>query len=167
MGTGSTQFLAFTFGRDARLEGQLVGALERIEIGGAMRILDGVFVAREAASGELTAISLSDGSRAAMTSRLIDFRLNDRERRTATQQALDGASGEAVQSVGAVLAPGTAIAAVLVEHRRGDPAANAADALADALARVGGTQVASEFVEASGITELAPRLVATAESAAG
>ena len=33
------QLLVYSFGPDASFEGQLVGALERIEVGGAMRIL--------------------------------------------------------------------------------------------------------------------------------
>jgi hypothetical protein len=53
MTTGPTQFLAFRFGSDSRFEGQLVGAPERIESGGTVRVLDGLFVAREPQSGEL------------------------------------------------------------------------------------------------------------------
>ena len=38
--------------RGLSLRGQLVGALERIESGGAMRVLDALFVACEPESGE-------------------------------------------------------------------------------------------------------------------
>jgi hypothetical protein len=158
MGTRSKQLLAFKFGSDSKFEGQLVGALERIESGGTMRVLDGLFVTRERESGELTAILLSDGPSSRMTSRLLGFRLDDRERRTATQRALDGAAGDAVRSIGAQLRPGTALAAVLVEHTW-------ADALADAVARVGGTEAVNEFVDASRMTELTPRLMAAAQHA--
>jgi hypothetical protein len=41
------QLLTYRFGSDSKFEGQLVGALERIESGGAMRVRDGLFVARE------------------------------------------------------------------------------------------------------------------------
>jgi hypothetical protein len=158
MGTRSKQLLAFKFGSDSRSEGQLVGALERIESGGTMRVLDGLFVARERESGELTAILLSDGPSSRMTSRLLGFRLDDRDRRTATQRALDGAAGDAVRSLGAQLGPGTAVAAVLVEHTW-------ADALADAVARVGGTEAVNEFVDARRMTELTPHLMAAAQHA--
>jgi hypothetical protein len=163
MGTGSKQFLAFNFDGDATFEGQLVGALERIEVGGAMRVLDGLFVARDSESGELSAISLSDIPPSVMTSRLVDFRLAARERRTATQRALDGAAGDTVRSLAALLGPGAAIGAVLVEHKRAE--ADGADALADAVARVGGTELASEFVDAARIAELSPRLTAAAQDA--
>jgi hypothetical protein len=158
MGTRSKQLLAFKFGSDSKFEGQLVGALERTESGGTIRVLDGLFVARERESGELTAILLSDGPPSRMTSRLLGFRLDDRDRRAATQRALDGAAGDAVRSLGAQLRPGMAVAAVLVEHTW-------ADALADAVARVGGTEAVNEFVDASRMTELTPRLMAAAQHA--
>jgi hypothetical protein len=66
--------------------------------------------------------------------------------------------GDAVQSLGAQLRPGTAVAAVLVEHTW-------ADALADAVARVGGTEAVNEFVDASRMTELTPHLMAAAQHA--
>ena len=90
MATAAKQLLAFTFESDSQFEGQLVGALERIEVGGTLRVLDGLFVARELESGELSAISLSDLPPSRMTSRLLDFRLDDRERRTATRRSLAG-----------------------------------------------------------------------------
>jgi hypothetical protein len=108
---------------------------------------------------------LSDIPPSRMTSRLLDFRLAARERRTATQRALDGAAGDAVQSLAALLRPGTAIGAVLVEHKSADALADATDALADAVARIGGTQLASEFVDAHRITDLTPRLIAAARDA--
>ena len=155
MTTGTRQLLAYRFGSDSRFEGQLVGALERIESGGTVRVLDGLFVAREPESGELSAIALSDSLPSRMTSRLLGFRLDPKDRRAATQKALQGEAGEAVRSLAATLSPGDAIAAVMLEHTW-------ADALADAVARVGGTEVASDFVNASGISELSSRLLAAA-----
>jgi hypothetical protein len=156
MGAGSTQFLAFKFGSDSKFEGQLVGALERIESGGVMRVVDGLFVAREPGSGELSAISLAGRPTSTMTSRLLGFRLDAGERNAATRRALSGPEGDAVRALAASLIPGTAIAAVLIHH-------SWADALTDAVARVGGTEVASDFVEASRMTELLPRLLSAAE----
>jgi hypothetical protein len=161
--TGSRQFLAFKFESDSRFEGQLVGALERIEVGDTMRVLDGLFVARDSESGELSAISLADIPPSRMTSRLLDFRLTARERKTATQRALDGAAGDAVQSLATRLRPGVAVVAVLVEHT----AAVGADPLADAVARIGGTEVTRELVDADRITEHACRRVHEALGGAG
>lgn len=52
-----TQLMVFGFGADSSFEGQLVGALERMEAGGALRILDTFFVGKEAETGELVAIA--------------------------------------------------------------------------------------------------------------
>jgi hypothetical protein len=165
MAMGARQLLAFTFGSDSRFEGQLVGALERIDVGATLRVLDGLFVAREPESGELSAISLSDLPPSRVTSRLLDFRLEDRERRKATRKALDGEAREAVQSLGSLLGPGTAIAALLVEHRSAAADPESDWALPDAVARLGGTELVSELVEASRMTELTPHLVAAARKA--
>jgi hypothetical protein len=154
----SRQLLAFSFGSDSRFEGQLVGALERIESGGALRVLDGLFVAREAESGELSAISLSDSAPSRMVSRILGFRLDARERANATRRALAGPAGDAVRALGETLAPGTAIAAVLIEHAW-------AAALSDAVARVGGAELVSEFVAESEMIELTQRLLAARERA--
>jgi hypothetical protein len=133
-----------------------VGALERIESGGAMRVLDALFVAREPETGELTAVSLGTDGSGGIIGQLLSFRLDQRERQAATDRALQGANGEMVQAIAERLAPGNAVAAVLVQHVW-------ADTLEDAVARIGGTGVASEFVHANQVSELADRLVGAAE----
>src|SRR5690349_19819969 len=130
MATGARQLLAFRFGSDSQFEGQLVGALERIDVDDTMRVLDGLFVAREPDSGELSAISLGDLPPSRVTSRLLDFRLDDRGRRSATRRALDGGAGEAIQSLAGLLKPGTAIAALVVEHKSAAVHRDAAEAFA-------------------------------------
>ena len=65
MATGTRQLLAFAFGTDSHFEGQLVGALERIDIGGTMRVLDRPVRRAWPESGEVTAIALSDLRRVA------------------------------------------------------------------------------------------------------
>src|SRR5436309_5927021 len=96
----SRQLLAYTFGSESRFEGQLVGALERIESGGAMRVLDALFVAREPESGELTAVSLAGGA-GGIIGQLLDFRLDAGRRTSATQRALSGPVGETIQALAA------------------------------------------------------------------
>jgi len=145
------QLLAYRFGSESKFEGQLVGALERAESGGAIRIVEGLFVQRQPESGELIAVSMSGGS-GGLISKLLGFRLDERERIAATKRALDGESGDVVRTVGDSLEPGSAVAAVLVEHVW-------ADALEDAVTRVGGAEVANEFVEARGVYEVAEKLL--------
>ncbi|MEA2305713.1 MAG: hypothetical protein QOH43_2993 [Solirubrobacteraceae bacterium] len=154
----SMQLLLYGFGPDAEFEGRLVGALQRIESGGTLRVLDALFVRSDAETGELEAISLAGDGAGSIVAPLLGFRLDAAERRRATERALDPASGGAGQGLlqlGAALAPGGAVAAVLVEHVW-------ADALHDAVSRTGGTPLADEFVDATALAELAPDLVAAA-----
>lgn len=154
------QLLVYGFGPGTKFEGQLVGALERIESGGALRILEALFLARDGETGELVAIDLR-GDSGGIVGPMLDFRLEPGERRRATERALDsdraGVSGETLREIEKALEPGTAIAAVLVEHRW-------AEALEDAVSRTGGTPLANAFVEGTELAELGPELLAAASS---
>jgi hypothetical protein len=151
----SRQLFAFGFEAGAAFEGQLVGALERLESGGALRILDVLFVAADEATGELVAIDLQGGT-GGLTAKLLDFRLDPAARRRAAERALGGDASEGMAKVlrdlGSSLQPGTASAAVLVEHVW-------SRALEDAVSRVGGRSLASEFVDASKLSELGDELL--------
>ena len=146
----SSQLLAFEFSADAAFQGQLVGALERLESGGALRILDAAFVAADATTGELVAFALEGGT-GGLTSKLLDFRLDPAARRRATERALaddeSGGVAQLLRDLGTTLEPGTALAAVLVEHVW-------ARALGDAVSRLGGRPLVSEFVDATKLSEL-------------
>jgi hypothetical protein len=151
------QLLVYRFGPGAAFEGQLVGALERMESGGTLRILDALFVANEAETGDLLAIDLQGGS-GGLIAKLLDFRLDPAARRRAAARALADASGglaQILRDLGKTLEPGAALAAVLVEHVW-------AGVLEDAVSRTGGSRLASEFVEAETLSELAPELLAEA-----
>jgi hypothetical protein len=150
----SRQLLVFGFGAEAAFEGQLVGALERLESGGALRILDALFVAADKATGELFAIDLH-GDTGGLIAKLLDFRLDPAARRRAAERALDDDASDGMAKVlrdlGTSLEPGSAVAAVLIEHVW-------SRTLEDAVSRVGGRALASEFVEVATLSELAPDL---------
>jgi hypothetical protein len=146
-----TQLLVYRFGADAEFEGRLLGALERLESGGALRILDVLFLRSDTETGELTAVTLHGGGSRLVTP-LLEFRLDPVARQRATRKAL---RDRTVEKLAGTLEPGAALAAVLVEHVW-------AGALEDAVSRTGGTALASEFVDA---TALAPELVARFVSA--
>jgi hypothetical protein len=146
----SRQLLAFGFDADSAFEGQLVGALERLESGGALRILDVLFVASDEETGEIVAIDLKGGT-GGLIAKLLDFRLDPAARRRTAERALDddgsGGMAELLRDLGESLRPGTAMAAVLVEHVW-------SRALEDAVSQVNGRTVASAFVDASRLAEL-------------
>jgi hypothetical protein len=141
------EVILYAFGTDARFEGQLVGALERLESGGALRIVEAVLVQRDAGTGELAAIDLASNGAGGIARPLIDFRLDPSSRRRATDRAL-GEHGAALRALGETLEPGAALAAVLVDHlwRR---------TLEDAVSRIGGAPLAgSRFVETADAVDL-------------
>lgn len=152
MSTAQRQLLAYTFPPGSGFEGQLVGALERIESGGTVRILDALFVGREAPSGELIAVSMSTDGSAGMVGRLVSFRLDGGEtRKRATARALEGHAGDLTRSLANGLEPGGAVAAILVEHTW-------ERVLADAIARIGGEELVSQLVDAAEVAELSAQL---------
>ena len=158
----STQLLVYGFGPGADFEGRLVGALERIESGGALRILEALFVASDPETGELVAVDLQ-GDSGGIVAPLLGFRLEPAKRRRATERALSsdrGVPGETLRELEEALEPGTALVAVLVEHKW-------ARALEDAVSRTGGTPLTNAFVETTELAELTPDLLAAAARATG
>ena len=157
-----TQLLLYGFGDDARFEGRLVGALERLEAGGALKILDVAFVGRQAGTGELAAIVVRNAGARGFVAPLLAFRLDPAEQRKTTRRALsadaNGVPAATLEAIGEELAPGEMIAAVLVEHVW-------MRALQDAVAATGGTVVADEFVAVAGLPELSSELIAGAATA--
>jgi hypothetical protein len=152
-----TQLLLYGFAPGAKFEGQLVGALERIESGGSLRILDALFAMRDAETGEFVAVDLKGEGAGGMVAGALDFRLDPTKRRQATERALGtNAEGEPLRGLEKALEPGASLAAVLVEHVW-------AKALEDAVARTGGTPLASDFVKATALPELASDLLAAAK----
>ena len=148
------QLLLYGFGPDADFEGRLVGALERLESGGALRILDVLFVRRDAESGDIEAVDLHGDGAGGVVAPLLNFRLDEAERSRATERALR-ADPDVVRELGAALEPGAALAAVLVDHVW-------SGALEDAVARTGGTPLANDFVDATALGQLGAELLAAA-----
>jgi hypothetical protein len=153
------QLLLYGFGPDAEFEGRLVGALERLESGGALRILDVLFVRRDAETGNIDAIDLHGDGAGGVVAPLLNFRLDAAERGRATERALR-AEADIVGELGAALGPGDALAAVLVDHVW-------SSALDDAVARTGGTLLTSDFVDAAALGELGSELLAAVRRSAG
>jgi hypothetical protein len=157
------QLLGYSFPPGFSFEGQLLGALQRIESGGALSILAALFVGRDADSGELVAVSLSGTSAGGMIGQLIGFRLDESTRKTQTEETLAGPAGEVVRELASSLEPGAAVAGVLVEHAW-------AGVLAEAVARLGGSQLTNELLETGASEEPWVRLlrarVGRADSAA-
>jgi hypothetical protein len=150
------QPLGYGFAPGAEFEGRLVGAIERIESGGTLRVLDVLFVMRDADTAELVAIERRGRGEGSLVAPLLGFRLDPGERRRMSEKALRaGAHSDALRRLGDALEPGAAVAAVLVEHVW-------VQALDDAVSRTGGRPLASELVDAGALGELSADLIAVA-----
>ena len=156
MTAGQAQLLVYGFGPGAEFEGRLVGAIERIESGGTLRVLDLLFVMRDADTDELVVLEQRGRGQGSLVAPLLGFRLDAGERRRATAKALraDEPTGT-LRRLGEALEPGAALAAVLVEHVW-------VRALDDAVSHTGGTPLVSELVDAASLADLSPDLIAAA-----
>ena len=156
MTPGQAQLLVYGFGPGAEFEGRLVGAIERIESGGTLRVLDVLFVMRDADTDELVVTQRRGRGQGSLVAPLLGFRLDAGERRRASEKALraDEPTGT-FRRLGETLEPGAAVAALLVEHVW-------MRALDDAVAHTGGTPLASELVEAAAFADLSPDLIVAA-----
>jgi hypothetical protein len=147
-GVQAAQLLVYGFGREADMEGQLVGALERIESDGG-RIIDALFLRSELAIGELSVFALRGGAVGKLVVPALDFRLDAGRRRRTTERILRdgtaGMTGEDIKAIADGLEPGSAIAAVLLQHP-------SVELLHDAVSRLGGAPLANRLVDAKALT---------------
>jgi hypothetical protein len=151
------QLLVYRFGGAAAFRGQLAGVLERMEAGGALRVLDVVVVGVDAETGETFAVALRGGRAGGLTAALLEFRLDRRDRAAATRRILGAEDGRAelVAELAAGLEPGETLVALLVGHAW-------ARQLGEAVSRSDGREVANAVVEQTTLAGLRGELVAAA-----
>lgn len=155
-------FRVYRFDPGAVFEGGLLAALERMQLGQDWKLLDVLFLIRDATSGEFEAVDRATGGGDATLASLLDFRLDPGRRRAVTERTLaehpGGVPRPLIEAIAATLEPGAAIFAVL--HAGG-----AATVLEDAVARCGGRRIADEPADnAATLAEVGQRL-STAVSA--
>ena len=151
------ELLVYGFGPGSDFAGHLVGAVQRVEGGGAVRIADALFVQSDPDSGEIAAVALDGRRMDAMVASLLEFRLDESKRRRITEKAL---GSEGVRALADVLEPGTALVALLIEHAW-------AEVLEEAVSRTGGARLVDDAVEADSLASLGDRLVTAARGVAG
>jgi hypothetical protein len=155
------QLRVYRFEPGAVFEGGLVGALERMKLGGGAKLLDALFVAHES-SGALAAVDLARGGADGTFASMLDFRLDAGRRRAITERTLaehhGGVPRPLIEEIAATLEAGAAIFAVL--HTGGTPSA-----LEDAVARCHGRLVADHPVDAGVLAQIGPQLRAAAVAA--
>ena len=158
----SSELLILGFGPDARPEGELAGALERLALRDRAALRDALCVARGRDDGAVGAIDLAVARHGGGVADLVDFRLDPRRRAALTERTLTpragGVAPGVVRAIAAGLEPGAAVVAVLLAGGDG------AGELGAAAARCGGKTVALEPVgdhELAGLGERLAELAAT------
>ena len=153
----SAHLRLYRFEADSLFEGGVVSAVEQLEASADASLLDALFVARDAAAGELQAVDLATATADGTLSGLLDFRLDLGRRREMTRRTLARGAGavpaEVVAAMVGVLEPGAALLVMLLS---GAPPT----ALDEAVARSGGRLTVDEVVSAGTLGEAAPRLSA-------
>jgi hypothetical protein len=145
----------YRFEPGAVFEGGLLGAIERMELGGDAKLLDALFVRRDAASGALDAVDRATGGADATFASLLDFRLDPGRRRSISERTLaehpGGVPRPLIEAIGGTLEAGAAVLAILCTSC-------AATILEDAVARCGGRLIADEPVDARALAQVGPQL---------
>jgi hypothetical protein len=153
--SGRAHLRVYRFEPHAVFEGGLAGAIERMQLGGDAKLLDALFVTRDAHGGTPDAIDLATAGAGATLASLLDFRLDPGRRRAITERTLAkhprGVPRPLIEAIAATLPAGAALFAVL---DTGDTAAM----LEDAVARCGGRVIADEPVDAQALAEVDARL---------
>jgi hypothetical protein len=148
---GPVQLIAVGFDSDAKYEGRIVGVLERLEIGGALRVLDVMFVRKDPDTGELRALDARGAQAGGIVAELLGARLDAAPGRPAAKLPASGTtrglSREDAEAIGAELEPGAAAGMVLVEHVW-------VRDLERALADTGGRTLAAGFLDDAARAEL-------------
>jgi hypothetical protein len=164
---GPVQFVAFEFDSLDKFKGGIVEKLDEVTALAAVRILDALFVAKEV-NGDLIALEAGDLGEedgddflGAVIGELMGFSFEG-EDQAASPDGLGEASAIGVtphdiREIGHGLAPGSAAALLLIEHRW-------AAGLRDEILAAGGSMIAQGFLTLEGLTIVGAELTATAEA---
>jgi len=140
--TAPLQLIALTFRVDADAESRLLAEVDRIEGRGVLRVLDMVFVAK-GQDGTVGGLEVGDNEDfGSLLASIVPFGAENGSRPVAGNGAASepaGPSVAAVQAVADSLAPGNAVAFLLVEHLWASP-------LLDAVSAAGGALISDDFL---------------------
>jgi hypothetical protein len=118
-----THLRVYRFEPDAVFEGGLLGAIERMQLGGDAKLLDALFVTHDTSTGELAAVDLPSGSAGGTFASMVDFRLDAGRRRAISERTLAAHRGGVprllIEEIAATIEAGAAIFVVLHTGGRG------------------------------------------------
>jgi len=159
---GPVQLLAVGFDPGARFEGKIMDELANLERHETIRILDLLFVGKDAETGDLLALDYQGEELGAIVGALLGFEFEDDGERPSG--AMEGMQGHAfglsqreMQKIAGSLHPGSSAGFLLIEHVW-------ARDLKRAVRDAGGFPLGEGFLTPEALADVASELVAMSEA---
>jgi len=153
---GPVQLVAIGFAPEANFEGRIMDELSRLERHEAIRILDLLFVGKDAETGDLITLDYQGEVLGSIVGALLGFEFED-ERPDESPQEIQGhafgLSQREIQQIAASLDPGSSAGFLLIEHVW-------ARDLKRAIRDAGGFPLGEGFLTPEALTAVAAELVA-------
>jgi uncharacterized membrane protein len=157
---GPVQMLAVAFDPEAEFEGKIIEELAKLERERTIRILDLLFVHRDADSGDLLALDYQGEDLGAIVGALLGFEFEGDgegpEVPSGQSGHVFGLSKEEIESMAASLEPGSSAGILLIEHVW-------ARDLKRAIRDAGGVPIGEGFLTPEAVASVAGELAAMAE----
>src|SRR5215203_1052317 len=157
---GPVQLVAIGFAPEANFEGRIMDELSRLERHEAIRILDLLFVGKDAETGDLITLDYQGEVLGSIVGALLGFEFED-ERPDESPQEIQGhafgLSQREIQEIAASLAPGSSAGFLLIEHMW-------ARDLKHAIRDAGGFPLGEGFLTPKALGAVAAELVAMSEA---
>ena len=156
---GPVQLLAVGFDPDARFEGRIIDELESLERHETIRILDLLFVGKDAETGDLLALDYQGEELGAIVGALLgfDFEGEQPSELSEVEGHAFGLSQKEIRGIAASLHPGDSAGFLLIEHVW-------ARDLKGAIREAGGFPLGEGFLTPEALAEVATELVAMSEA---
>jgi len=159
---GPVQLVAVGFTPDAEFEGRIMDELERLERHKTIRILDLLFIGKDAETGDLLALDYQGEELGAIVGSLLGFEFEeDGERPDGSSNGIQahafGLSQVEMQEMAASLHPGSSAGFLLIEHVW-------ARDLKRAIRDAGGFPLGEGFLTPEAVADVATELLAMSEA---
>jgi hypothetical protein len=157
---GPVQMIVVAFGPDAQLEGRIIDELAKLESERTIRILDLLFVHKDADTGELLALDHQGEELGAIAGALLGFEFEGDEGTAVGEGGGDRAFGltqAEIEEMARSLEPGTSAGVLMIEHVW-------ARDLKRAIRDAGGIPVGEGFLTPETVRAVEPELAAMADA---
>jgi uncharacterized membrane protein len=158
---GPVQMLAVAFPPDAQFEGRIIDELAKLERERTIRVLDLLFVMKDAESGDLVALDHQGADLGGIVGAILGFEFDDvAEEQMKAEGAGDRAFGmtrEEIERLAASLDPGQSAGFLLIEHVW-------ARDLKEAIRDAGGVPLGEGFLTPEVVRAVEPELAAMADA---